>query len=101
MIVKKHGKELNKLLILNPQTSTKDCEIIYSVEVANAFNSYSSSLGNDLAKTIPSVGKKTKDYLHNCIQPSFFIFSTTFGEIEDEISKLKSGKSTGPVSVFQ
>ena len=31
----------------------------------------------------------------------FFIFSTTLSEIEDEISKLKSGKSTGPVSVYQ
>ena len=48
-----------------PQTSTKqinlrleDCEIIYSVEVANAFNSYFSSLGNDLVRTIPSIAKK-------------------------------------------
>ena len=43
--------------------------------------------------------KNPKDYLHNCIQPSFFIFPTTTSEIEDEISKLKSGKSTGPFSV--
>ena len=58
-----------------PQTNTKqielsleECEIIYrySVEIANAFNSYFSSVGNDLAWTIPSVGKKTKDYLNNC-----------------------------------
>jgi len=105
IIVKKYGKELNKLLILN-HTSTKqiklrleDCEITDSVEVANAFNSYFSSIGDDLATTIPSVEKNPKDYLHNCIQPSFFIFSTTSSEIEDEISKLKSGKSTGPLSI--
>ena len=66
-------------------------------------NSYFSSLGNDLVRIIPSIAKKKnpKDCLHNCIQPSFFTFSTTLSEIEDEISKLKSGKSTGPVSVYQ
>ena len=58
-----------------------------------------SNIGNDLARTIPSVEKNPKDYLLNCIQPSFFIFATTSSEIEDEISKLKSGKSTGPFSI--
>ena len=54
-----------------------------------------------IVRTILSVTKKKpKDYLHNCIQPSFLRLSTTFSEIEYEISKLKSGKSTGPVSVY-
>ena len=35
----------------------------------------------------------------SCIQPSFFIFPITSSEIEDEISKLKLGKSTGPFSI--
>ena len=60
------------------------------------------SQGNDLVRKIPPVAKKPKDYLLNySIQPSFLIFSTPFSEIEDEISKLKSCKSTGPVSVYQ
>lgn len=79
-------------------------QIIYLVEVANAFKSYYSSTGNDSDRTIPSVGKNPEDYLHNnnnyyCIQPSFFIFSTIFSEIEDESSKLESGESTGPFSI--
>ena len=53
------------------------------------------------AYSFNSKKKTPKDYLHNCIQPSFFIFSTTLSEIEDETSKLKSGKSTGPVSLYQ
>jgi len=61
---------------------------------------YFSSTGNDLARTIPSVEKKPKDYLHNCIQPSFSIFSTTSSEIKDEITKLNSGKSTSPFSIL-
>ena len=103
---KKIWKGVKQIVHFKPQISTKqiklrldDCEITGSVEVANAFNSYFSSIGNDLARTIPSVGKNPKDYLHNCIQCSFFIVPTTSSEIEDEISKLKSGKSTGPFSI--
>ena len=57
-------------------------------------------MGNDLARKIPSAGKNLKDYLHNCIQPSVFIFSTTSNEIEDEICKLKLGKSKGLFSIL-
>ena len=97
---------VEQIVNFKPQTSTKqtklrldDCEITDSVEVANTFNSYFSSIGNDLARTIPSVDKNPIDYLHNCIQPCFFIFPTTSSETEDEISKLTSGKSTGPFSI--
>ena len=77
MIVKNMERSSTNCQYFKPQTSTKqinlrleDCEIIYSVEVANEFNSYFSSLGNDLVRTIPSIAKKTpKDYLHNRIQP--------------------------------
>ena len=100
---KKIWKGVKQIVHFKPQISTKqiklrldDCEITGSVEVANAFNS---SIGNDLARTIRSVGENPKDYLHNCIQCSFFIVPTTSSEIEDEISKLKSGKSTGPFSI--
>ena len=103
---KKIWKGVKEIVNFKHQTSTKqvklrldDCEITSSVEVANAFNSYFSSIGNDLARTISSVGKNPKDYLHNCIQFSFFIISTTSSEIEDEISKLKLGKLTGPFSI--
>ena len=91
------------MLFLNPATQINlrlnDCEITDSVEVSNAFNSVS-SMGNDLARKIPSAGKNLKDNLHNCIQPSVFIFSTTSNEIEDEICKLKLGKSKGLFSIL-
>lgn len=99
-------KGVEQIVNFKPQTSTKqiklrldDCDITDSVEVANTFKSYFSSIGNDLARTIPSVDKNPIDYLHNCIQPCFFIFPTTSSETEDEISKLTSGKSTGPFSI--
>ena len=39
------------------------------------------------------------EYLHNPVSDSFFIFPTTTDEIENEISKLKPGKATGPFSI--
>jgi len=65
---KKVWKGVKQIVNFKPQTSTKqiqlrldDCEITDSVEVANAFNSYFSSVGNDLARTTPSVEKNPKD----------------------------------------
>jgi len=56
---------IKQIVNFKPQTSTKqiklrldDCEITDSAEVASAFNEYFSSIGNDLARTIPSVDKK-------------------------------------------
>ena len=67
--------------------------------MANAFNIYFSSIGNDLTKSIPIVEKSPVEYLHNPVCDSFFVYPTTMDEIENEISKLKSGKATGPFSV--
>ena len=66
--------------------------------MANAFNTYFSSIGNDLTKSIP-IEKSPVEYLHNPVCDSFFVYPTTTDEIENEISKLKSGKATGPFSV--
>ena len=67
---KKIWKGVKQIVIFKPQTSSKqiilpleECEITDSVEVPNAFNSYFSSIGNDVAGTIPSVRKKSKRLL--------------------------------------
>ena len=65
-----------------------DCEIVSPGEVANAFNIYFSSIGNNLTKSISIVEKSPMEYLRNPVCDSFFICPTTTDEIEDEISKL-------------
>ena len=67
---KKIWKGVKQIDIFKPQTSSKqiilpleECEMTDSVEVANVFNFYFSSIGNDVARTIPSVRKKPKRLL--------------------------------------
>ena len=38
-------------------------------------------------------------YLNNPVYNSFYFFPVTCSEIETEISKLKTGKSVGPLSI--
>ena len=67
--------------------------------IANAFNNYFANIGKELASSIPLVYKSPTEYLKDSLCNSFYIFRTTADEIEVEISKLKSGKSTGPFSI--
>ena len=68
-------------------------------EVAKAFNNFFSNIGSNLANLIPSTTKNPMDYLPDKVVNSFSVFPTTSKEIEDEISKLKSGKAVGPFSI--
>ena len=67
--------------------------------IANAFNNYFANIGKELASSIPLVYKSPIEYLKDSLCNSFYIFPTTADEIEVEISKLKSSKSTGPFSI--
>ena len=103
---KKIWKGVKQIVNFKPPTSAKhielrvnDRKIASPIEVANVFNIYFSSIGNDLTKSIPIVEKTPREYLHNPVCDSFFIHPTTMVEIENEISKLKSGKATGPFSI--
>ena len=49
-----------------------DRKIASPTEVANVFNTYFSSIGNDLTKSIPIVEKTPREYLHNPVCDSFF-----------------------------
>ena len=48
---------------------------------------------------MPNVHKSPLDYLTHPSCNSFFISPTSADEIEAEITKLKTGKSTGPFSI--
>ena len=68
-----------------------DQEIVNPAEVANGFNTYFSTIGSELTKSIPRVVKAPMEHLHNPVYDCFFIFPTTSVEIENEISTLRSG----------
>ena len=74
---------LIKNMSINP---INDREIVSPVEVANAFNTYFSSIGNNLTKSISIAEKSPMEYLCNPVCDSFFIYPTTTDEIENEIS---------------
>ena len=89
---KKIWKGVKQIVNFKPPTSVKhielrvnDRKIASPIEVANAFNTYFSSIGNDLTKSIP-IEKSPVEYLHNPVCDSFFIYPTTTDEIENEIS---------------
>ena len=74
-------------------------ELIDPLKIAEAFNTYFSNVGSNLADLIPTVQKSPMSYLKSPVDENFFIFPTTASEIENEISSLKSGKAVGPFSV--
>ena len=67
--------------------------------IANCFNDYFANIGKNLSNKIPDVQKSPLDYLNNPLCHSFYIYPTSEREIVEEISKLKSGKATGPFSI--
>ena len=103
---KRIWKGVKQIVNYKPPTSAKhiklrvnDRVIVSPVEVANAFNTYFSSIGNNLTKSISNVEISPMEYLCNRVCNSLFIYPTTTDEIENEISKLKPGKATGPYSI--
>ena len=66
---------------------------------ADAFNNYFANIGKKLENEIPIAPNSPMVYLNNPICNSSFIFPATCGEIETEISQLKSGRSVRPSSI--
>ena len=67
--------------------------------IASAFNEYFTNIGTKFAESIPVVNSSYKKFLRRPLCNSFMLFPADCSEIENEIEKLKLGKSTGPFSI--
>lgn len=101
MLFKKTWQEIKQLIILNnkkfnvPTTVEIDFQKITNIiDIANAFNAYFANIGSNLAASIPSLTVSFDKYLKSPIPQSFALYPTTSWEVEQEIDKLCSNKST-------
>ena len=77
-----------------------DCLTTDKADIANAFNTFFTGIGPEIAKTISTPKNRTfKDYFKNQTTTSFFLHLTTAEEISKIITNLNSKKSGGPNSI--
>ena len=73
--------------------------------IANSFNSYFTSVGPNLANTVPSTALSFKSYLPTPLPKSAVFLPTAANEIHNIITELGSSSSTGedeiPISVIK
>ena len=65
------------------------------VTIANIFNNYFSSIGDELARNIPPSNKQFVDFLGPSNDNSMFLVPTDRNEIIDIVSNLQNKKSSG------
>ena len=94
-IVRFKSKVIQKIT----KISKGSIEITDPKQIADEFHSYFVNVGDQLASQIPSVNEFPMNYLKCPSSSSFYFFQIIASEIEDEISNLKTGKSTGPCSI--
>ena len=63
--------------------------------IANTFNNFSTNIGPDLQKPIPTCIEKPSNYLKHSVTNSMFLSPTTDYEISDIIANLKQTNSLG------
>ena len=104
--IKETWKGIKQLITLKPTKlsfptilEVGNLKLSSSQAIANAFNNYFSTVGSNLANTIPIVHTPFETFLNAPLCQSFTLFPTTAIEIEDEINNLNSSKSTGPFSI--
>ncbi len=85
---KKKSTNIDKSII-NANTITNDNDI------ANAFNSYFSSIGSNLADRIPPHNKTFKSFMGSMNINPMLLFEASKDELLKIMSKLKSNKSVG------
>ncbi len=97
---------IKQIIHFKPKTNQKVVKIVKNsteitdpMVIADSFNNYFANVGTNLANSISDSWKSPSDYLKTPLSKSFYLFPTTPGEIEAEISDLKSGKATGPNSI--
>ncbi|EDO40881.1 predicted protein [Nematostella vectensis] len=78
---------------------TSDSVLTDPTAISNAFNNYFTNIGKYLANDIPDTAKSFSYYLKKRQPNSFCLFPILPNEIESEICKLNSNKSTGPFSI--
>ena len=94
-IITTKSKSLNHPLKISAQ---KKHEITDPQQIANSFNEYFANIGQNLVTTVLPTNNSPTDYLKNSPAHSFFQFPCTHNEIQLEIDKLTTGKTTGPYS---
>ena len=67
--------------------------------MANIFNNFFVDVPDQVCSEIPRTKKSPLDYLKQRTTDSIFLQPTIYTEIEDIISCLQNGKSTGPFSI--
>ena len=74
-------------------------EISNRKEMADYFSNYFANIGSEIASSIPNVNNSPLNYPDKTYSESFYIHPVTSTEIENEISSLKLGKTSGPFSI--
>ena len=69
-------------------------------QMANIFNNFFVDLPDQVCSKIPRTRKSSLDYLKQRTTDSIFLQPIIYTEIEDIISCLQNGKSTGPFSIL-
>ena len=91
---------LNKKINISPESIKKGDSFIHGEkEIANEFNSFFTSIGNNINNKIPQTEKGFKDYMGNPQTENFRLTPTTSLEISKIIMSIKLSKSSGPNSI--
>ena len=79
----------------------KDKEEIISdtTKISNIFNEYFVNVAENITKTLPNITESPINYLDNKNLNSIFLSPVDHIEVENEISRLDSSKSSGPHSI--
>ena len=99
--IKETWKVINNVLNKNKnhnsitQIKSNNTIIKDNSAIANIFNDYFSSIGPNLAKTIPQTNKTFADFLKNKHPNTIFFIPTDVNEIKKIVEKINSKKSTG------
>ena len=94
-IITTKSKSLNHPLKISAQNKH---EVTDPQQIANSFNEYFANIEQNLVTVILPTNNSPTDYLKNSPAHSFFLFPCTHNEIQLEIDKLTTGKTTGPYS---
>ena len=104
--IKNTWKGIKKLITLNHQPylvlnllEVENLKLTNSKSIVNAFKNYFSSIGSNIANTIPIIDISFEKFLNKSLFNSVFLSPVSTLEVEEEISNLNPSKSVGPFSI--